>query len=430
MNITKIMRTFFRDIPNDLKHISTLIIGNGFSIFIPVLVSPVITRMYTAADFGVFTIYTAMITLISSFASGRYDYAMLMAKSRKNAQQLFKVSLGLAGIICMIVLVIVLLFNDSILRQFNVESMGGYLYLIPLNIFLFAIIQITQNGLNREKKYEAISMGKTIRSFFVGGVQVGLGALGVLNGGLILGKITGDLFSSTYLTKQLNKIERYLTSALSFNRVSYLIKKYDRFPKVNAPHAFVSAMSLSLTPMIIGYFFSEDIVGFYGLAYTVCVLPVQLVGRAFYQVFSQKAAVMFNQGEGLVNYTKKTLKLLFIISIIPFAVLTVLGPEIFGFVFGAEWVTSGKLVQILAPFLFLVFLLNPLIYIPLIYEEQKKSFYFEIILFLSRITALVVGARLGDIYFTIILFTVVSILVQAVNLFWITSLTKKYNPEA
>ena len=156
----------------------------------------------------------------------------------------------------------------------------------------------------------------------------------------------------------------------------------------------------------------------------VCVVPVQLIGRAFYQVVSQKVSEMFNDGVNLRSYIKKTIKRLFLLSIIPFGILTIFGPQIFEFVFGNEWYISGQFVQILAPFLFVVFLISPLTYIPLIYNEHNKSFYFEIALFVSRVLALIIGANLGSVYMALILFSAVSAVVQSTNLLWIYSLTK------
>lgn len=420
------MKKLLKKIPIELRDIFTLVVGNGFALFVPVLVSPIITRMYDATHFGVFTIYLAMLSLISSFASGRYDFAILITKSRNNAQHLFKISLILSLGIASLVMVLALLFKNSILQTFNIPSMGNYLYLVPINILLFVWIKASQNGLNREKEYRPISVSKTIRSVLVGGFQLLFGATGFLGGGLILGKLTGDLFSSGYLLKKLNNIDRYITSSFSFKRASYLMKKYEKFLKVNAPHAFVNALSLSVIPILLGYFFDEQTVGYYGLAYMVCIVPVQLIASAFYQVFSQKVSEMYNDKVNLIGHTKKTLKLLFQLSIVPFSILTFFGPVIFQFVFGSQWLVSGELVQLLAPFLFVVFLISPVTYIPLIYNEHNKSFYFELALFLVRLIAIIVGAKLGGIYLAIGLFSVCSIVVQVINLSWIISLTKKY----
>ncbi len=423
------MKKLSKKIPNELRDIFTLVVGNGFALFVPVMVSPVISRMYDATDFGVFTIYLAMLSLVSSFATGRYDFAILISKSRHNAQHLFKVAMLLSISVVTVVMLIILLFSTDILRVFNIPSMGSYLLLVPVNIFLFAVIKASQNGLNREKEYSPISVSKTIRSVLVGGFQVIFGAMGFLSGGLIIGKLSGDLFSSGYLLSKLNKIDNYLTSSFSLKRASYLMKKYEKFLKVNAPHAFVNALSLSVIPILLGYFFDEKTVGYYGLAYMVCIVPVQLIASAFYQVFSQKVSKMYNDQISLRGYTKRTLKQLFILSVVPFGILTLFGPEIFQFVFGVEWLVSGELVQLLAPFLFVVFLISPITYIPLIYNEHNKSFYFEITLFVTRMVVIIIGAKMGGIYLAIGLFSVASILIQVINLIWITSLTKKYKIE-
>ncbi|WP_421772997.1 lipopolysaccharide biosynthesis protein [Gracilimonas sp.] len=421
------MKALLEKVPADLRDIFTLFVGNSFSMFIPVLVSPIISRMYGAGDFGTFTIYLALLSLVSSFATGRYDYAILITKSRYNAQHLFKVALLLASGVCAILLFSLLLFEQQLLSLMNVESMGVYIYLLPLNIILFVIFQACQNALNREKLYKPISISKTLKSTITGAVQVVLGFLGFLSGGLIVGKLSGELISSSYLAGRVAKIDRYFTSAFSLKRAGYLMKKYEKFLKVNAPHALVNNLSLSVTPILIGYFFDEDIVGYYGLSYMVCIVPVQLIGRAFYQVVSQKVSEMFNEGTSIRAYVKETLKRLFLLSVVPFSLLTIFGPQIFEFVFGEQWYTSGQFVQILAPFLFVIFMIAPLTYIPLIYNEHNKSFYFEIALFVSRVIALVVGAKMGDIYLALILFSTVSIVVQSVNLMWIYSLTKRVN---
>ncbi|MEQ8523961.1 lipopolysaccharide biosynthesis protein [Gracilimonas sp.] len=419
------MKAIFEKIPNDIRDIATLIVGNSFSMFIPVLVSPIISRLYGASDFGVFTIYLAVLSLVASFATGRYDYAILIAKSRYNAQHLYKIAVSIAVAVCLFLVLILILFDEKLLSLINVVSMGGYIYLLPLNIILFVIFQAGQNALNREKLYRPISVSKTIKAVVTGGIQVGLGFLGVLNGGLIVGKLSGELFSSAYLTAKVSKIDNYLSSAFSFKRAGYLIKKYEKFLKVNAPHALVNNLSLSATPVLIGYFFTEDTVGHYGLSYMVCVVPVQLIGQAFYQVVSQKVSEMYNKNINLRDYTKETLKRLFLLAIIPFSLLTVFGPQIFEFVFGQEWFISGQFVQILAPFLFVVFLISPLTYIPLIFNEHNKSFYFEIALFVSRVIGLIIGAKLSGVYLALILFSSASIFIQFLNLIWIFSLTKK-----
>lgn len=424
------MLSAFNKIPADLRDISTLIVGNGFALFVPVLISPVISRLYEASHFGAFTIYITTVGLLSSFATGRYDHAILAARNRPNAQHLYRIALLIALTASVIFLLLSFVFKDAILDFINVPQLGKLLHLIPVNMLLFAVILACQNALNREMDYKSISAGKTIRSVFVGIVQVLFGFAGFLNGGLILGKLTGDIFSTAYLSAKLNRIGEYFSIKFSVKRAKYLLQKYNRFPKINAPHALLNSLSLAIIPFILGIYFGEDVVGFYGLSYMVCVVPVQLIGNAFYQVFSQKISVMFNDETEIRSYAKKSIFRLFALALIPFAVLTIFGPQIFAFIFGDEWLISGQYIQILAPFLFLVFLISPLVYIPLIYNEHAGSLYFEITLFISRVTALVFGAYSGDAFTAILYYSIASILVESARLWWILHLTKKHRPDS
>ena len=81
------------------------------------------------------------------------------------------------------------------------------------------------------------------------------------------------------------------------------------------------------------------------------------------------------------------------------------GDVIVPFVFGAEWITSGEYVQILTPWLFLVFITSPISKLFLVLEKQKESLYFNILLFILRLTSLFIGGVMfKDAKMAIILF--------------------------
>lgn len=419
------MKKLIKKLPSDFKDISTLAFGNGFALVIPVLASPILTRLYSENDFGVLTIYISIVSILSSVATARYDFAILISNTRKNASHLFKSSILISFFVSMVSVLVFYFFSDFIISSFNSPSLKDFLFFIPFNVFLFSSIVALQNSLNREKEYRGISMSKTIRSALVGFSQLIFGFLGLLSGGLIIGKLLGDLFSTGYLTSRLFKVEGYLNQKFDYSRGVYLLKKYDKYLKFNAPHALVTSISTSSTALILSYFFGEEIVGFYGLSFMVCIAPVAVISTAFYPIISQKISEKVNQGLEIRSYTKKSIQVLALISFLPFLGLIIYGPEIFTFVFGEEWAVSGIFVQILAPYLFLVFILSPLMYIPLVVNKHKNSFGFEIVLTVSRVGGMIFGSLNGDVYLALALYVGFSIIVQLANLIWIYSLTKK-----
>ena len=62
------------------------------------------------------------------------------------------------------------------------------------------------------------------------------------------------------------------------------------------------------------------------------------------------------------------------LSILPFTIIFFFGGDIFAFIFGNDWYESGKLSEIMAPWLMLNFIVSPLSTIPLVFNKQQSFF--------------------------------------------------------
>ena len=104
----------------------------------------------------------------------------------------------------------------------------------------------------------------------------------------------------------------------------------------------------------------------------------------------------------------------------PALLLMLLGPELFAFVFGENWRQAGEFARWMAPWLYLVFVSSPLSTLFAVTESQKQGLAFQLILLLSRVGAIALGAWRGDLGLTIILFAGVSALCWLGFLFWVS----------
>ena len=100
------------------------------------------------------------------------------------------------------------------------------------------------------------------------------------------------------------------------------------------------------------------------------------------------------------------------------------GPVIFNFIFGTQWKPSGKYMQILIPWLFVVFISSPLSFLPDLLKRQKKAMWLDILKFIVRIPAFGIGVYYNNLYLAIILFSLVSLLFAGYNLYWYLSLAR------
>src|ERR1035437_4249188 len=79
-------------IQNTLK----LVLGSGIAQVITFLVSPVLTRLYTPADLGLFTFFISIVGLFALIATLRYEIAVIFPKEDKDAVNIVSLSVIIA----------------------------------------------------------------------------------------------------------------------------------------------------------------------------------------------------------------------------------------------------------------------------------------------------------------------------------------------
>jgi O-antigen/teichoic acid export membrane protein len=55
------------------RNVLTLMTGTTIAQAIPIAISPILTRIYTPEDFGMFALYMSTASLFSVIATGRYE---------------------------------------------------------------------------------------------------------------------------------------------------------------------------------------------------------------------------------------------------------------------------------------------------------------------------------------------------------------------
>jgi len=406
------------------KNVVTLIGGTGIAQFIPIAISPVLTRIFTPDDFGLLAFYASFVAIIGVIATGRYEMAILIPDTLGKAKNLAAFSFLIVGGVSVISLLILLLYGDVIFEFLGFGEFSHLSFLIPAGILLIASFQIFTYLLNRTKNYKSIAAAKITRSFGGSGSQLFFGFAGLTTYGLIFGKLIGDLLSTVYGWWLTQKVSRLKSIPIAWDDMKTEAWNFREFPKINAPHALTNTSSSNLPNILLAAFFSPAIAGFYSLSHRVCFAPITLISSSVKQVYSRSLTEKHNQEKDIHAFTASVFKQLAIFGVIPFGILFVFAPDLFEFVFGENWREAGVYSQILTPFLFLVFVVSPLTYVPLLLNHQRKAFAIDIVYLTLRVLALATGLWMGSAVVAILAFSAVGVLVQIYLLIWIFSLTK------
>jgi O-antigen/teichoic acid export membrane protein len=98
----------------------------------------------------------------------------------------------------------------------------------------------------------------------------------------------------------------------------------------------------------------------------------------------------------------------------------------FVMLFGIKWIGVGSYLKWMLPWLFLVILNASLGFIPDLFFRQKTAMHIEIIYFVIRLIALLLGIYFHNFGLAVHLYCGVSALMMAVKVIWYFRLIKKY----
>lgn len=350
------------------KNVLTLMTGTTIAQAIPIAISPILTRIYTPEDFGVFALYMSIAAIISVIATGRYEMAIMLPKEDEDVKSIVKLIMILLSAVTFITFLIVFFFNHTITNLFENPEISNWLYFLPISIFLVGLYQIYNYLLIREKNFKRLSTNKIIVSTTNASTQLAYGFAFSNGFGLLFGNIIGYVISIYFIIKS-KVVNKYFT--FKDNSINKVAKEYQNFPKYDVPSVLVNVIANQLPILALGKFFGLGVVGFYSLMYKVLMMPINLLSSTVLDVFKQRATEDYNKHGNCKDIYVKTFKSLVLIGILPFTILGIFAPEIFAFVFGEKWKVAGEFAQIMTPVFYLSFISNPLSYLFFIRQKQK-----------------------------------------------------------
>jgi O-antigen/teichoic acid export membrane protein len=390
--------------------IATLMSGALIAQVVTLAFIPIITRLYTPEEFGLYSAFFALISIIGSVSSLKYDQAIMLPKSDKDAQALLFLSSILTFIFTLLSFFLIIIFYDFILNYFDGNKF--IIYFIPIGIFSIGMVQILNAYSSRNQFYKTLSKVRVLNAFSVVSIQGSIRYIMSLDG-LIIGKIIADLISLFTLIKFHTKKQTLHLSSLSKRRIKVVSKKYDHFPKYQSITVFLNSISQNIPILLLTSLYSIEIAGFYALTIRVLRTPITLIGSATREVYYQKASKMYANNENFFNlYFKTTLGLLKLF-IIPFILILFFGDYIFSFVFGQQWIISGEYSKILIFWYLFAFINSPSIMTYSILHIQSIQLKIEILSLFLRVIALYTGYYIyNDVINSIILFVIASVFIN------------------
>jgi O-antigen/teichoic acid export membrane protein len=370
------------------RHVSLIAGGTVIAQAVGILAIPVVSRIYSPADYGIMAVYASVIAILGQLSGFRYHLAIPLPKDERYAKALVVLSLGLQ--IAFVSLLTLLLFvaGEFLLTKLSMPELIPYRALIPLGLLATGTYLVLTQWALREKLFSTIARTKISQSLSGTFAKIGLGLLGVRPLGLLIGTIVAQGGGITTLLRSLLKKKGVPRPVrVDMRRVAL---RYWKFPLYGTLASLLDTTGSRLVPILLVACYDPQIAGLFAMAQNLLSLPASFVGHAMGQVFMQRASA--------ARYTANIQALTFYaytsllhIGYFPILLISLFAPFLFNIILGEHWVEAGKYAQILGPWIAFTFAYSPITLLYIILDRQDVFLFLESIQLALIISSFLIG---------------------------------------
>ncbi|MBC2005075.1 oligosaccharide flippase family protein [Listeria booriae] len=332
------------------KHLVTLVSGNIVAQVITFTASPLLTRMYTPEQFGEYAAFISLVSILAVVLGLSFEKCIPLALNDKVAGQITVLCLELAGGITVILFSIYCLFGWSLVATFVGRTSVWIEISFCLSIFCASAAQSLNFWHIRVQRFTSTSRAKIGQSAVNVVTQIGLSGMRNWSSvGLQFGDTAGRFAAAwmQFWSFARHHRVRGVWRTKPWNR--YIWQKFYRYPLYTSFSVLLNAVALQMPVLLLGKFFSTAVSGNFMLTQKMVGIPITIIATALAQVFYSEASRHIRREPNKVLFLyKKITRTLFLVGVVPFAIVAFFGPALFEWLFGAGWETSGEYLQILA----------------------------------------------------------------------------------
>jgi O-antigen/teichoic acid export membrane protein len=344
-----------------MRSVIVLAGGTALGQGLVVLASPVLTRLYDPADFGVLAVFSATLSIVLVVASLRYETAIPIAGDREAAANLLVLSALVMLAVCLVTSGALWLLGGVLVDWAEFEAVHRYLWLLPLALLGAGSYQILNHWAMRHEAFGAIARTKLGQSLGTVATQLGLGVLTSGPIGLLLGWSVGQASGGTTLGSLAWRADRDALARVSWSGMRWVAARYRRLALLSSGSALLNWMVLGFPAIYLSSAYGLRVAGAYALGQRIIGVPMLLIGGSMGQVYQGEAARLVRERPwDLKRLFIRTAQRLFLVGLLPILAVALAGPWTFGLVFGSAWRDAGLYLQLLAPMLVVQFVIGTL----------------------------------------------------------------------
>ncbi|MGN0066834.1 MAG: lipopolysaccharide biosynthesis protein [Bacteroides sp.] len=390
-----------------IRNTVVLTFGTALAQVIPMIIYPILGRMYEPIDFAILASMTSFVSILCAIFSGKYENAIFLAKDDNEAASLFTLSILLTVAFVSITILPLILFEDYCSHFLGVTELDNWIYISLLLSVSICIYNSYNEWCVRKEYFARLSANKIINSIAISLGKLFWGFRHVCDSGLVKGDLLGRIISALLCVFRLLYIDYAAFKEVRLSNLKIVAIKYKDFPMFNMPAQLLNTIGVSFPIFIMNSYYSSNEVGYYAMTMSILNLPINVISLSIRDVFRKIANDIYAKELKFNVFFVKVLLLLGIFSIVVGALCLPFLPFLFEFVLGGKWTESGIYAQYLTPMIILDFIAMSLSGSLLVAKKLKRNFVWQIYYVFSTIIPLwIAGVLKLDIYTALAMYSI------------------------
>lgn len=154
---------------------------------------PILARLYEPAELGILAMFMAVVTLLHTFFTLRYELAIPLPEDNATPGRLLLLSNGSATVGSTLFALLLFWNPNCFMSIVNLETVQGVSWMLPIGIGLAAINQSFYFYLVRQKQFPTIAVSRICQAIITIALQIVFSSFGSI--ALIGGQLIGQLLS-------------------------------------------------------------------------------------------------------------------------------------------------------------------------------------------------------------------------------------------
>lgn len=336
-------------------------------------VTPILTRLYSPADFGIFAVLISLVMIVATIGTLRLQFAIPVCT---DAEAAALVRVSLVASFCAGLLLTPWVLSSGLAEQAERTAGSGgavlAVLLVGYLVWVTSAYTVLTNYALRRKTYGAVARRNFLQALGTAGGQLALARWASSSVGLTMGQAIGRSVGVLSLVREAREVRAHSQRAAGWIPT---LKTYWRYPVVFLPAGLMNTFSLQFPLLLVGYQYGAADAGNLSQAMRLASVPAALLGGAVSSVVLAEISQRVREGvlDNRARYVRLT-RALFPIASAWAAGLLVVAPWALPRLLGEGWASAGWYAAAMAPSVGLSVIVSPLTMVLPVYGRSALQF--------------------------------------------------------